>query len=224
MSHRPIARTGSQAVTVHQAAEPDTAFAALTEKQRAFVLAWIATGNKTQSAREAGYSEAGAKQIGHTLSHHPGVKAALDELGHQQLAIEAVRSIATFVKLRDTATKETVRLASAQTLADRGGLHARTAHSVEVTHKTLSPKATAAAIASLAKRTGQDPALLFGNTETTYEEFLALLEGPEPVDAEWEEVPPEPSSEPAPVADDVYGHDTLTEAGVNFYPRAEDAP
>lgn len=51
--------------------------AALTEKQRRFVLSWMKNANATQAAKEAGYSEATARTQGGQLMKTPAVRAAI---------------------------------------------------------------------------------------------------------------------------------------------------
>lgn len=54
--------------------------AALTDQQRAFAAAHAQHGNATQAAREAGYSEASAKDLARRLKRHPGINAAVRAL------------------------------------------------------------------------------------------------------------------------------------------------
>lgn len=50
----------------------------LTEKQLAFVAAYIKHGNSAQAAREAGYSEASAKSAGKLLRKDPRIIAMIE--------------------------------------------------------------------------------------------------------------------------------------------------
>lgn len=50
----------------------------LTEKQRRFVDYYIETGNKTEAAKKAGYSEKTAASIGDENLRKPAIKAAID--------------------------------------------------------------------------------------------------------------------------------------------------
>lgn len=54
--------------------------AALTEQQRAFAVALATHGNASQAVREAGYSEASAKDLARRLKRHPAVTAAVRAL------------------------------------------------------------------------------------------------------------------------------------------------
>lgn len=54
--------------------------AALTEQQRAFAVALATHGSATRAAREAGYSEASAKDLARRLKRHPAVTAAVRAL------------------------------------------------------------------------------------------------------------------------------------------------
>jgi len=51
----------------------------LSERQKRFVDAYVAVPNAADAARRAGYSVAGAKQMGSRLLGHPKVKAAICE-------------------------------------------------------------------------------------------------------------------------------------------------
>lgn len=50
----------------------------LTEKQRRFVDYYVETGNKTEAAKKAGYSEKTAASIGDEKLRKPAIKAAID--------------------------------------------------------------------------------------------------------------------------------------------------
>lgn len=50
----------------------------LTEKQKRFVDYYIETGNKTEAAKKAGYSEKTAASIGDENLRKPAIKAAID--------------------------------------------------------------------------------------------------------------------------------------------------
>ena len=50
----------------------------LTEKQRRFVDYYVETGNKTEAAKKAGYSEKTAARIGDENLRKPAIKAAID--------------------------------------------------------------------------------------------------------------------------------------------------
>ena len=50
----------------------------LTEKQRRFVDYYVETGNKTEAAKKAGYSEKTAASIGDENLRKPAIKATID--------------------------------------------------------------------------------------------------------------------------------------------------
>ena len=50
----------------------------LTEKQRRFIDYYVETGNKTEAAKKAGYSEKTAASIGDENLRKPAIKAAID--------------------------------------------------------------------------------------------------------------------------------------------------
>ena len=206
-------------VTAHSGPQGDldSAFAALTDKQQRFLVEWLNTGNAYRSAVTAGYSPATARQQGHMLAHHAGILAAASELGRRELTVEAVRAQRRVATMAETATKESVKLASNIALMDRGGLHARSEQTITVT-KEQSPKLVLKEILSLAARLGVDAGVLLGNAGYTPDKVTALLEGPDIQDAEWEPVA-EPAAEPDPFPD-VYGHDVDEDptAGVNLGP------
>ena len=78
---------------------------AITEKQEAFCIAYVATRDIQQSALEAGYSEQYAKKKAYALLKHPEVSARITELEqaffNERFAKLAMRSMAVFEEVLD---------------------------------------------------------------------------------------------------------------------------
>lgn len=156
--------------------------AALTEKQRGYVLAMLASpfGNPTQWARTAGYSDVkdGAKVRAHHLAHDPRIAEAADEVARQHLGtMGPILGLAVAMRIAKN-PKHPKQLRAAEMLLNRVGLHERTEHLVTVEHG-MNAEGVVARIKAAAAALGVDPAtLLGGNTP----EPLKVIEG-EVVDA-----------------------------------------
>ncbi len=78
---------------------------AITEKQEAFCIAYVATRDIQQSALEAGYSEQYAKKKAYALLKHPEVSTRITELEqaffNERFAKLAMRSMAVFEEVLD---------------------------------------------------------------------------------------------------------------------------
>ena len=78
---------------------------AITEKQEAFCIAYVASRDIQQSALEAGYSEQYAKKKAYALLKHSEVSSRIDELEkaffNDRFAKLAMRSMAVFEEVLD---------------------------------------------------------------------------------------------------------------------------
>jgi phage terminase small subunit len=78
---------------------------AITEKQEAFCIAYVATRDIQQSALEAGYSEQYAKKKAYALLNHSAVSSRIYELEqaffNDRFAKLAMRSMAVFEEVLD---------------------------------------------------------------------------------------------------------------------------
>ena len=92
----------------------------LTEKQSAFVKEFSLTGNGTQSAIKAGYSEKTAYQKGHQLRYQFAREIEDETRRLMQGAVPG--ALAQIVDLAARATSEQVRLQAAKDIMDRAGL------------------------------------------------------------------------------------------------------
>jgi phage terminase small subunit len=92
----------------------------LTEKQTAFVKEFALTGNGTQSAVKAGYSEKTAYQKGHQLRYQLARQIEDETRKLMQSAVPG--ALAQIVDLAARATSEQVRLQAAKDIMDRAGL------------------------------------------------------------------------------------------------------
>ncbi len=144
------------------------AMAALTPKQRQFVLAMAADpfGNATKWAQAAGYSATsyGSLRVrAHVLMHDPKVEAAVLEVGRSML--NGVGPIlAAHVMLRAAADpKNRYHLRAAEMLANRVGMHE--VQELQVKRTTESAEEKVAKIKLLAAILGVDPASLLGTNQ-----------------------------------------------------------
>ena len=142
------------------------AMAALTDKQRMYVLAMASDpfGNPTQWAKAAGYSDVkeGAKVRGHELSHHPGVDAAIKEYSRQALGtlgpMMATAGLLRIAEKPDHPDHFKALLA----IANRVGMNETTEHHVMVQHMDLRGDALLEKIRGLALKHGLDASKLIG--------------------------------------------------------------
>lgn len=157
------------------------AMAALTEKQRGFVMAMIEFPGITfaDAARRAGYSDTadGAKVRGHYCAHNPAVQAAIrEEAGKRLNSASLTAANVLMTLLTDEAVEPKDRIKAAGMLLDRSGFGAAQTINVNKTTTDRTGKAIMERIAALAQKHGLDT--------------KALLSGPAPavVDAEFSEV------------------------------------
>jgi hypothetical protein len=116
------------------------AMAALTEKQRRFVLELrhgpCGYGSEIRACRAAGYgtptsSDASLRVIAHQVLHHPKVQDALREVGHKIIRAEAFQSIKNTTAIAND-LKHRDCLKANLALLDRGGFAPETFHHVTV--------------------------------------------------------------------------------------------
>jgi len=155
------------------------AMAALSERQRSFVMALIEFPGITQAeaARRAGYSDAseGAKVRGHYLAHSPAVLAAMrEEAGKRLNSSSLMAANVLLTLLTDEGVEPKDRIKAAGMLLDRSGFGAAQTINVNKTTTDHSGKAIMERIQQLAQKHGLDP--------------MKLLGAPAPVDAEFSEV------------------------------------
>jgi hypothetical protein len=133
------------------------AMAALTEKQRGFVLAMIENPGITQhqAARMAGYqnSDNGMRVMGHYLAHNPAVQAAIrEEAGKRLHSASLIAANVVVAMLTDDAVPAKEKLKAAGMLLDRTGFAA--VQKIDVTRKDESGTAVLDRIKQLADRLG----------------------------------------------------------------------
>ena len=58
-----------------------------SDKQKVYALNYVKSGNKTESARQAGYSNNSAYQRGHEMSLDPDIQLLVDELKKYQASV-----------------------------------------------------------------------------------------------------------------------------------------
>jgi phage terminase small subunit len=91
-----------------------------TEKQDKFIEHYCRTGNATQSAIHAGYSEKGAVQAGHRLKKQ--FNDQIQERVKRMVQDMVPASLSAIQTLIDQGESESVRLAAAKDILDRSGL------------------------------------------------------------------------------------------------------
>ena len=92
----------------------------MTERQDKFIEHYSLTGNATQSAIEAGYSEKTAKQKGYELKKN--LRHEINEQTQKVLADKIPASLNVLSKLAEGAESESVRLGAVKDILDRAGL------------------------------------------------------------------------------------------------------
>lgn len=97
----------------------------LTEKQEAFVHAYVANGGKLRAAAiAAGYAKASGHVEANRLMRKPEVIRAIYEVTAQQLGAHLPAALAKLAKLSGGAKSEYVQLEASKDLLDRAGLAA----------------------------------------------------------------------------------------------------
>jgi phage terminase small subunit len=91
-----------------------------TDKQEKFIEHYCRTGNATQSAIYAGYSEKGAVQAGHRLKRQ--FSDQIQERIKRMVQDMVPASLSAIQALIDQGESESVRLAAAKDVLDRAGL------------------------------------------------------------------------------------------------------
>jgi phage terminase small subunit len=119
----------SDAPSIHSEPSPqqryEAALASLTARERAFVAHYLTCLSKTKAARQAGYSEKTAAQIGYQLLQKPSVSAAV-EAGMDLQAMPASEILARLTRIARGSIADVLRLppdsyeAAAATLAADG--------------------------------------------------------------------------------------------------------
>ena len=92
----------------------------LTEKQAQFVKEYALSGNATQSAIKAGYSERSARSKGHVLRHQ--FTRQIEDETRRLMQSAVPGALAQIVDLASSANSEQVRLQAARDILDRSGL------------------------------------------------------------------------------------------------------
>jgi hypothetical protein len=158
------------------------AMAALTDKQRQFVLALIQSGcSQSKAAELAGYAGGPDtwKAMGWRLAHDARVQAAIHEEAQKLIRTTAVMAIGVIEGLASNPkVKPEVRLKAATELLNRSGLHAHTEHKVTVERPDMDERQLVRRIALLAKEQGLDPVKLLGHRGYVIDAEYELIEGP----------------------------------------------
>lgn len=143
------------------------AMQALTEKQRAFVIAMLTIPgcSHARAAREAGYSDVkeGSKVRGHECAHNPSVQAALrEEAGKRLNSLSVVAANVMMDIMLDEDGDPKNKLKAATAVLDRTGFAAAQNINVNKTVTDNSGKAVLERIQRAAAVLGIEPAALLG--------------------------------------------------------------
>ena len=92
----------------------------MTERQDKFIEHYSITGNATQYAIEAGYSEKTAKQKGYELKNN--LREQINDQTQKVLADKIPQNLHFLSELAEKAESESVRLGAIKDLLDRAGL------------------------------------------------------------------------------------------------------
>lgn len=141
------------------------AMAALTERQRRFVLVMLTVPgcSHARAAREAGYSDVaeGAKVRGHYLAHNPAVQAALrEEAGKRLSSLSLVAANVMMDIMLDDAADPKNKLKAAMAVLDRTGFAAAQTINVNKTTTDRTGAAIMQRIEQLATKLGVDASKL----------------------------------------------------------------
>lgn len=145
------------------------AMAALTDRQRAFVMAMIELPGITQAeaARRAGYSDVadGAKVRGYYAAHNPAVQAAMREEAGKRLNSSSLMAANVLLELlSDDKVDAKDRIKAAGMLLDRSGFGAAQTINVNKNITDNSGRAVMERIEKAAAALGIDPSTLLGVT------------------------------------------------------------
>ncbi|MEK9769026.1 MAG: terminase small subunit [Betaproteobacteria bacterium] len=92
----------------------------MTEKQDKFIETYVATGNATQAAIAAGYSEKTARAKGYQLKNQ--LHSKIQEEVQKSIADKIPSSLKWLSDLAENAESESVRLGAIKDILDRAGL------------------------------------------------------------------------------------------------------
>jgi phage terminase small subunit len=163
---------------------------AINPAQRAYVVARVFEGlNQARAAEAAGYSADTpdvAKSTGYRLEHDERIQAAIAEECRKLVRSEGANSIRALVRVRDDPkAKHTDVVKAAEAILDRSGLGAVSQHHHLVEHR-LTEEQQDQRILALATELGLDKASA---------QKLLIDPSKAIVDAEFEEVAPDPARE-----------------------------
>lgn len=159
------------------------AMAALSDRQRAFVMAMIELPGCTQAhaARVAGYSDVaeGAKVRGHYCAHNPAVQEAIREEAGKRLNASSLMAAGVLLKLLgDDKVDAKDRIRAAGMLLDRSGFGAAQTINVNKTvTRRLDVSAAAQRIAEFRRRFPEQFAKLVEGSDDVSRESPKLIEG-----------------------------------------------
>lgn len=152
---------------------------ALTDKQRAFVMALVEFPmmSRAEAARMAGYSDAaeGAKVVACRMAQDPRIVAALQEQAGKRLLSVSMKAAFRVEQMLES-PDEKIALKAAMAILDRAGHAPQQNININQTVTDQSGKAIMERIRSLASKHGLDEKRLLGAPVA------------EPVDAEFSEV------------------------------------
>lgn len=154
------------------------AMRALNDRQRAFVVAFFAHGNRDQAAVDAGYSgEVGGgvnRERAHWLTHNGKVQAAIQEYAKTTALIEmlpqAMISLARISKFGD----DKDQLKAVEMITNRTGVHAITESKITVEHTDRLDQLKLLIRAAIEE--GKDPRAYIGESPDVTDADFAMVE------------------------------------------------
>lgn len=97
----------------------------MKKRYEVFINAYLKSFNRTQAAKEAGYSEKTATQQGWRLFHTPEIKAEIDRRYEEMIGPreKIVRDVLTTLdEIRERGEKDSDRVAASKVLAQHAGM------------------------------------------------------------------------------------------------------
>lgn len=170
-------------------ADPGPAMMALPPRKQLFVMAMIEAGpdiTYMRAAHLAGYEAADRSElmkIAYSLSHDPGILAAIKEEAEKHLKANAMLATMAMVEIASN-NEHKDRFRAAATILDRVGLAAVEHKEVTVNHTHTTRKSALLELVEIARDMGLDPKVLLGTmsdvVDADFEVVQKALPPPEP--------------------------------------------
>ena len=174
----PNRMTQTLEITMPEPGKLGPAMRALNERQRAFVIAYFAHGNRDQAAVDAGYSgqkgDGVNRERAHWLTHNAKVQAAIQEYAKTTALIEmlpqAMISLARISKFGE----DKDQLKAVEMITNRTGVHAVTESKITVEHTDRLDQLKLLIRAAIEE--GKDPRAYIGESPDVTDADFAMVE------------------------------------------------